>query len=114
MLRPKGCNGQSLSVCGLEAKCVSGTLSQVGALAATAILSFKPADVSSGLKTTADAVCSRTGLLALTYIVEECGLGPMGVNSGALGLRFKVVDSVVGGDAVVASQLSSSSLVNPL
>ena len=58
----------------------------------------------------ADAVCSKTGLLAFTHSVEACvlGLGSMGVNSGALGLRLDVVGSATGDDVVVATRVSSS------
>ena len=63
-----------------------------------------------GLKTVADAVCSKTGLFAFTHSVEACvlGLGSMGVNLGALGLRLDVVSSATGGDVVVATRVSSS------
>ena len=58
----------------------------------------------------ADAVCSKTGLLAFTHSVEACvlGLGSIVVNWGALGLRLDVVGLATGGDVVVATQVSSS------
>ena len=47
----------------------------------------------------------------LTYSVEECTLGPTGLNSGALGLRLDAVDSVTcPGD--VAPPLDSYWVVN--
>ena len=64
----------------------------------------------------ADAVCNKTGLLAFTHSVESCvlGLGSMGVNSGALGLRLDVVSLATGGDVVVATQVSSSWVLGQL
>ena len=74
------------------------------------IRSFILADESWGLKTIAEAIYSRTGLPVLTYSVEECALGSTGLNSGELGLRLDVVDSVTCGD--VGPPPDSSWVVN--
>ena len=81
-------------------KRVLGTLRQVGTLTAT-VHRFKFVE-SQGLKTTADAVWSRMGLPMFTHSVEAHELCSVGVNSGALGLRLEVVDSVAGGDTAAA------------
>ena len=55
-----------------------------------------------GLKTTADTVWSKMGLPMFTHSVEAHELCSVGVNSGALGLRLEVVDSVAGGDTAAS------------
>ena len=62
----------------------------------------------------ADAVWSRMGLPMFTHSVEACELCSVGVNSGALGLRLEVVDSVAGGGMAVAPLAGSPRLVDPL
>lgn len=69
---------------------------------------------SQGLKTTADAVWSRMGLPTFTHSVEACELCLVGVNSGALGFRLEVVDSVAGGGTAAAPLAGSPRLVDPL
>ena len=69
---------------------------------------------SQGLKTTADTVWSRMGLPTFTHSVEACELCSVGVNSGALGLRLEVVDSVVSGGTAMAPLAASPWLVDPL
>ena len=51
---------------------------------------------------TADTVWSRMGLPMFTHSVEARKLCSVGMNSGALGLRLEVVNSVDGGGTTVA------------
>ena len=81
-------------------KRVLGTLGQVGTLTAT-VHRFEFVE-SQGLKMTADAVWSRMGLPMFTHSVEARKLCSVGMNSGALGLRLEVVNSVAGGGTTAA------------
>ena len=62
----------------------------------------------------ADTVWSRMGLPMFTHSMVACELCSVGVNSGALGLRLEVVDSVAGGGTAAAPLAGSPQLVDPL
>ena len=62
----------------------------------------------------ADAVWSRMGLPTFTHSVEARKLCSVGVNSGAVGLRLEVVDSVAGGGTAAAPLVGSHWSVDPL
>ena len=62
----------------------------------------------------ADTVWSRMGLPMFTHSMVACELCSVGVNSGALGLRLEVVDSVDGGGTAAAPLAGFPRLVDQL